>query len=122
MEAAYQSFPVGVGVHQGSVLSPLLFALVVDVLSGSVRKDVLWNLLYADDLVLLAESMEQLGKDFLDWKQAFENKGLKVNMTKTKAMEASGGKVAVDVAKVDTSGVCSKRTMRNSVKCSRCDK
>ena len=33
------------GVHQGSVLSLLLFATVVDVLSEKVKKDVLWNLL-----------------------------------------------------------------------------
>lgn len=86
-----ESFHVGVGVHQGSVLSPLLFAIVVDVLSQSVKKGVLWNLLYSDDLVLMAESMQLQERDFTDWKNAFERKGLKVNIGKTKVMEASRG-------------------------------
>ena len=38
-----ESFSVGVGVHQGSVLSPLLFATVIDVLSETVKKDALWE-------------------------------------------------------------------------------
>ena len=34
-----ESFHMRVCVHQGSVLSPLLFATVVDVLSEKVKKD-----------------------------------------------------------------------------------
>ena len=50
-----EKFGVGVGIHQGSVLSPLLFAIVVDVLSEERRKGALYELLYADDLVLMAD-------------------------------------------------------------------
>ena len=39
-----------------------------------------------DELVLLNESMENLRKKFLKWKEAFETKGLKVNLNKTKIM------------------------------------
>ena len=35
-----EEFSVAVGVHQGSVLSPLLFAIVVDVVTGNARKDL----------------------------------------------------------------------------------
>ena len=45
-----EEFMVGVGVHQGSALSPLLFAIVVDVLSEEVRRGELMQLLYADAL------------------------------------------------------------------------
>jgi len=45
-------------VHQGSVLSALLYAIVVDVVTGSARKSILNEILYADDLVLTAETME----------------------------------------------------------------
>ena len=55
-----EEFDVGVGVHQGSALSPLLFALVMDVLSEGARKGELFELLYADDLIMMAESMEEL--------------------------------------------------------------
>ena len=41
-----------VGVHQGSVLSLLLFMAVMEVLTQEVREGLPWELLYADDLVL----------------------------------------------------------------------
>ena len=44
-------FEVKVGVHQGSVLSPLLFAIVADVITENARRAVVNELLYADDLV-----------------------------------------------------------------------
>ena len=45
-----EMFGVGVGVHQGSVLSPLLFILVLEALLRQFRTGVPWELLYADDL------------------------------------------------------------------------
>ena len=47
-------FSVNVGVHQGSVLSPLLFAIVVDAVTEKVRDSSINEILYADDLVLVA--------------------------------------------------------------------
>ena len=46
-----------VGVHQGSVLSPLLFAIVVGVITENARSSVVNELLYADDLVLMSKDM-----------------------------------------------------------------
>ena len=46
-----EEFEVKVGVHQGSALSPLLFAIVVDVITESVRNGLMSEMLYADDLV-----------------------------------------------------------------------
>ena len=45
-----EEFGVGVGVHQGSVLSPLLFIIVLEALSREFRTGCPWELLYADDL------------------------------------------------------------------------
>ena len=81
-----EEFDVGVDVHQGSVLSPFLFSIVLDVLSEDVRKGALYELLYADDLVLMAETMEELEAQFIRWKAAFKGKGFKVNLGKTKVM------------------------------------
>ena len=90
-----EEFDVGVDVHQGSVFSPFLFSIVLDVLSEDGRKGALYELLYADDLVLMAETMEELEAQFICWKAAFEGKGLKVNLGKTKVMESGGGVVVV---------------------------
>ena len=46
------SFEVGVGLHQGSVLSPLLFIIIVDVIAENITTTPPRAMLFADDLVL----------------------------------------------------------------------
>ena len=79
---------VGVGVHQGSVLSPLLFIIVLEALSREFRTGCPLELLYADDLMISAESMEELLVKVQTWKTEMEKKGLRVNMGKTKIIES----------------------------------
>ena len=55
-----EEFEVKVGVDQGSVLSPLLFIIVLEALSREFRVGCPWEILYADDLVILAEMFEGL--------------------------------------------------------------
>ena len=66
-----------VGVHQGSVLSPLLFIIVLEALSREFRAGVPWEDLhvYADDLVIIADSLEECVRRLLIWKEAMEKKG-----------------------------------------------
>ena len=54
-------FNVKVGVHQGSILSPLLFIIVLEALSGEFHFGVPWEDLYADDLVIIAELLDVSG-------------------------------------------------------------
>ena len=68
-------------MHQGSVLSPLIFAIVVDV-TEHAREGLLNEILYADDLVLMSESLEDLRERFQRWRSALEDKGLKENVGK----------------------------------------
>ena len=79
-------FEVKVGLHQGSVLSPLLFAAVMDVVSSEARSGLPSELLYADDLVIMAATMEQLGRRVADWRASLLGKALKVNAGKSKVM------------------------------------
>ena len=59
-EGLSQEFEVKVGVHQGSVLSPLLFIIALDqALSHEFRAGVPWEDLYADDLAIIADSLEE---------------------------------------------------------------
>ena len=51
-----EGFPMNVGVNQGSTLSPLLFILIMEEVTKKCTGEALWQLLYADDLVLSAES------------------------------------------------------------------
>ena len=79
-----EEFGFGVGVHQGSILSPLLFIIVLEALSREFHTGCPWELLYADDLMISAESMEELLVKVQTWKTEMEKKGLCVNMGKTK--------------------------------------
>ena len=53
-------FGVKVGVHQGLVLSPLLFVIVLEALSREFRTGTPWALLYVDDLVSQPSNVEGL--------------------------------------------------------------
>ena len=82
---------VKVSVHQGSVLSLLLFTIVLEALSREFRSGVPWEDLCADDLVIIAESLEECVRMLLTKKEAMENKGLRVNAAKTAIMFCGTG-------------------------------
>ena len=50
------------------------------------RRDEIWELLDAEDLVLTAEIKEEAEQKFLDWRQAMAKRGMKVSVAKTKVM------------------------------------
>jgi hypothetical protein len=77
---------VKVGIHQGLELSPLPFIIVLEALSKKFRIGLPWELLYADDLDVLAESKEKLLEMIRQWKDGMKQKDLKVNVEKTKVM------------------------------------
>ena len=65
-----EEFSVKVGIHQGSVLSPLLFAMVIDEVTENARKGWMRQILHADNLVLIGEAMEELKENFDEWSKA----------------------------------------------------
>ena len=108
-----------VGLLQGSVLSPLLYAAVMDVVSSESRSGLPSELLYADDLVIMAPTMEQLGRWVADWRASLLGKGLKVNVGKSKVMVGSSGwKMIVNSGK----WCLWERSTENSVQCTVCKK
>ena len=50
------------------------------------RTSTPWELLYADDLVIIAESLDELVQKIELWKNGMESKGLRVSTPKTKVM------------------------------------
>ena len=74
-----EEFEIKVGMHQGSVLTPFLFAIAGDVVIELGREGVPSELLYADDLVLMSEIIEgHRNIIFLRFVGSFFSKGLKV--------------------------------------------
>ena len=55
---------VQVDVHQGSLLSQLLFVIAVNVITKNAREDSTNEILCADDLALMSISMENLREVF----------------------------------------------------------
>ena len=54
-------FQVNIGLRQGSALSQLLFILVMELISRKKSTTyALWKIMYADDLVIVAEHRKEL--------------------------------------------------------------
>ena len=55
-------------------------------ISREFRVALPWELLYADDLVVIVETEDDLIKRLNEWKDNVENRGMRVNINKTKIM------------------------------------
>ena len=116
-EGFRKEFEVKVKVHQGSVLSPLLFIIVLEALSCEFRAGVPWEDLYADDLVIFADSLEECVGRFLIWKEAMEKKGLRVNAGNTKVLLCGTGLDLLQSSGEYPCAVCRTRVGNNSIYC-----
>ena len=85
-----EEFKVGVGLHQGSALSPFLFVVIMDRLTENIRKDAPWDMLFADDIVLCRQNHRELEEDLEIWRNALERRALKVSRSKTEYMRVGG--------------------------------
>ncbi|CAG9088762.1 unnamed protein product [Plutella xylostella] len=83
------------GVRQGDVISPKLFTCALeDVfklvewkrLGINVNGEYISHLRFADDIVIMAETLEEFGEMLTDLNDASKQVGLKMNMDKTKVM------------------------------------
>ncbi|KAK3569500.1 hypothetical protein QTP86_031667 [Hemibagrus guttatus] len=81
-----EELKVEVGLHQGSALSPFLFAIVMDQLSEEVRQESPWTMMFVDDIVICSESREQVEENLERWRFALERRGMKVSRSKTEYM------------------------------------
>ena len=115
-----KDFTVKVGLHQGSVLSPLLFIIVLEALSRDFRTGCPKELLYADDLALVSESLDGLVEKLKVWKSEIESKGLRVNLEKTKVMVSSCNAGEPREYGQYPCAICKKGVGRNSVYCVFC--
>jgi len=93
-------FEINKGVKQGDPLSPLLFnAALVEVFRKvnwenrgvSINGRKLNNLRFADDIVLIAQSREELKNMINDLVEKSKKAGLKINSDKTKIISQTKG-------------------------------
>ena len=110
-----EEFGVKVGVHRSSVPGPLLFIIVLEALSREFRTGCPWELLYANDLMISAESMDELLVKLKTWKAEMERKGLRVNMGKTKIMVSGPNLDLLKKSGKDTCGVRQTGVGKNAI-------
>jgi len=77
-------------MHQGSASSLLLFVIITEALSREFRVALPWELLYAAELIVIAETEEDLIKTLNQWKDNVENSGLRVTHTHTTVLRLCG--------------------------------
>jgi len=94
----------------------------MEAISREFRVAVPWELLYTNDLAVIAETEEELIKRLNEWKDNVESKGMRVNMNKTKVMISGERKKVRQKAVRWPYGVCCKEVGSNSLQCTSCQK
>ena len=89
--------------------------IVIEAISREFRVALPWELMYADDLAVIAETEEELIKRLNDWKVNMESKGMRVNMNKTKVMISGERQKVRQKAVRWPCGVCSKGVGNSSL-------
>ncbi|XP_070039222.1 uncharacterized protein [Nicotiana tomentosiformis] len=59
----------------------------MDALTRHIQGEVLWCMLFADDIVLIDETRAVVNERLEVWRHTLESKGFKLNMTKTEYLE-----------------------------------
>ena len=97
-----ESFKVKVGLHQGSALSPFLFAMIMDRLTDEVKREPPWTMLFADDIVICKETRKEVEQRLECWRYALERREMKVSRSKTIYLCINGGNDKETVKMEDT--------------------
>jgi len=69
-----KEFPITIGLHHDSTLSPYLFALVMDEITRHIQDEVPWCMLFADDIVLVDETRGGVNAKLELWRKTLETK------------------------------------------------
>ena len=95
---------------------------VTEAISREFRVALPWELLYADDLVVIAEIKQDLIKRLNEWKNNVENRGMRVNINKAKVVISGERQKPVQKAARWPCGVCGRGVGSNSIQCTSCQK
>ncbi|KAI5752610.1 hypothetical protein M8J77_018598 [Diaphorina citri] len=102
-EGTSSAFEVKKGVRQGCIISPILFNIFVEQIVNETLHDIdigfkigedrINNLRYADDTLLVTESVDDLTYLLTKLFEVCEKYGMKINMKKTQVMHVSKKKI-----------------------------
>jgi len=79
-------FSTTIRLHQASVLSPFLFAIVMDECTIAFQDEIPWCMLFANDIVLVDETRAGVNAKLDLWRQTLESRGFKLSRAKTQYM------------------------------------
>lgn len=65
-------FHIKVGFHQGSALSPFMFAIVIDCQTEQVHGETPWNMLFAGDVKPCGETRTEVEERLEQWRGAIK--------------------------------------------------
>ena len=97
-----ENFKVKVGLHQGSALSLFLFAVIMDRLTDEVRREPPWTMLFANDIVICEETINEVEQRLKCQRYALERRGMKVSRSKIEYLCMNGGNDDETVKMQDT--------------------
>ena len=92
-----EHFKVGIGLHQGSALSPFLFIMLVDTISQDVRNELPWELLYADYLAIIDVTSTDTQNKLESWQKVSTDNGLKINVAKTEQLSTRENTLPIEL-------------------------
>jgi len=98
-------FPIDIGLHQGSALSPFLFTIIIDELTREIQEEVPWCVLFTDDIVLIDETRGGLNGKLEWWRHRLESRGFRLSRTKTEYLRCGLSGVEEDGGEVTMGGV-----------------
>jgi len=78
------NFPIDIGLHQGSTLSPFLFTIVMDELTKGIQDEIPCYMLFVDDIVVIDETRNRVNTKLERWRGALQTKGFRLSRSKTK--------------------------------------
>ena len=81
---------IEVSFHQGSAINPLLFMIIIGVITEEIEEGTPWAMLFADDLVLCDPDREMTEQRFERWREYMEKNGLKFSRAKTEHLQTKG--------------------------------
>ena len=81
---------IELGLHHRSALSPLLFVIIIYVITEDTEDGTSWAMMFLDDLVLCDPNRDMVELRLEMWRECMENNGLKVSRAKTQHLQTRG--------------------------------